>query len=60
MSEIDETFYTKSMDLKEDDFFNESEDEFKTSKVVIFLRIIFSILLIVAVGIGIYYVIMNF
>lgn len=60
MSQIDETFYTKSMDLKEEDFFNDNEEEYKTPKAVIFLRILFSLLLIIAVGIGIYYVIMNF
>ncbi len=60
MSEIDETFYTQSMDLNEQDFLSDGEDEYKISKGIIFLRVLFSLLLIGAVAVGIYYVITNF
>lgn len=58
---IDESFYTRSLDLSDQDFDDEDElEDSKTPFYVIFLRIIFSLLLIVAVGIGVYYVVMNF
>ncbi len=60
MKEIDKSFYTKSMDLSEQDFISDDEEEYKVSKGIVFLRILFSLLLIVAVGIGVYYIITNF
>ena len=58
---LDESFYTRSLDLSDQDFDDEEElEDSKTPFYVIFLRIIFSLLLIVAVGIGVYYVVMNF
>ena len=58
-NEIDKSFYTKSLDLSEEDFEFEGE-EIKTSKFITFLKLLFSIALIVGVGFGVYYVITNF
>ena len=60
--EIDKSFYTKSLDLSEEDFeTDEEEEEFvKPSKFLGFLKFLFSLILILAVGFGVYYVITNF
>ena len=58
--EIDKSFYTKSLDLSEEDFELDDEEQVKSSKFIIFLKLIFSIALIVGVGFGVYYVITNF
>lgn len=58
-TEIDNSFYTKSLDLSNEDF----DDDFemvKSSKFVSFLKFIFSVILIGAVGFLVYYVITNF
>ena len=58
-TEIDNSFYTKSLDLSKEDF----DDDFemvKSSKFVSFLKFIFSVILIGAVGFLVYYVITNF
>lgn len=57
--EIDKSFYTKSLDLSEEDFESDKE-EIKPSKLIGFLKILLSLILILAVGFGIYYVITNF
>ena len=57
--EIDKSFYTKSLDLSEEDF-EIDEEEIKPSKLIGFLKFIFSLILILAVGFGVYYVITNF
>ncbi len=57
--EIDKSFYTKSLDLSEEDF-ETDEEEIKPSKLIGFLKFIFSLILILAVGFGVYYVITNF
>ena len=59
--EIDKSFYTKSLDLSEEDFeSDEEEEEVKPSKFIGFLKFLFSLILILAVGFGVYYVITNF
>lgn len=58
--EIDKSFYTKSLDLSEEDFETDDEEEIKPSKLIGFLKFIFSLILILAVGFGVYYVITNF
>ena len=59
--EIDKSFYTKSLDLSEEDFISdEEEEEIKPSKFIGFLKFLFSLILILAVGFGVYYVITNF
>ena len=58
--EIDKSFYTKSLDLSEEDFETDEEEEIKPSKLIGFLKFIFSLILILAVGFGVYYVITNF
>ena len=60
--EIDKSFYTKSLDLSEEDFETDDEEEefVKSSKFLGFLKFIFSLILILAVGFGVYYVITNF
>lgn len=58
-TEIDNSFYTKSLDLSKEDF----DDDFemvKSLKFVSFLKFIFSVILIGAVGFLVYYVITNF
>ena len=59
-NEIDKSFYTKSLDLSEEDFELDDEEQVKSSKFIIFLKLVFSIALIVGVGFGVYYVITNF
>lgn len=58
--EIDKSFYTKSLDLSEEDFEFEDIAKPKTSKLLSFIKFIFSILLIISVGFAVYYVITNF
>ena len=59
--EIDKSFYTKSLDLSEEDFeSDDEEEEIKPSKFIGFLKFLFSLILILAVGFGVYYVITNF
>ena len=58
--EIDKSFYTKSLDLSEEDFESDDEEEVKPSKFIGFLKFLFSLILIIAVGFGVYYVITNF
>ena len=58
--EIDKSFYTKSLDLTEEDFESDGEEEVKPSKFIGFLKFLFSLILILAVGFGVYYVITNF
>ena len=59
--EIDKSFYTKSLELSEEDFISDDEEEeIKPSKFIGFLKFIFSLILILAVGFGVYYVITNF
>ncbi len=61
-ADIDKSFYTRSLDLSEDDFELDEDEEFvsKPSKLITFLKFIFSVILILAVGFGVYYVITNF
>ena len=60
--EIDKSFYTKSLDLSEEDFETDDEEEefVKPSKFLGFLKFLFSLILILAVGFGVYYVITSF
>lgn len=58
--EIDKSFYTKSLDLSEEDFESDDEEDIKPSKFIGFLKFLFSLILILAVGFGVYYVITNF
>ena len=54
--EIDKSFYTKSLDLTEEDFDDEEEGEKKKTPVIlIFLKLLLSIAIIGGVGIGVYY-----
>ncbi len=57
--EIDESFYTKSMDLSNNDFFEE-EESVKEPVIMTILRVILSLILIVAVGFAVYYIVTNF
>lgn len=59
-NEIDKSFYTKSLDLSEEDFETDDEDNVKPSKFIGFIKFLFSVILILAVGFGVYYVITNF
>mgnify|MGYP005765408939 CR=1 FL=1 len=58
--QIDKSFYTKSLDLSEEDFESDDEVVAKPSKILGFLKVILSLILILAVGFGVYYVITNF
>lgn len=57
--EIDKSFYTKSMDLSSGDFFDD-EEVTKEPVIMTILRVILSLILIVAVGFAVYYVVTNF
>ena len=59
--EIDKSFYTKSLDLTEEDFDDEEEGEKKKTPVIlIFLKLFLSIAIIGGVGIGVYYFVTHF
>lgn len=58
--QIDKSFYTKSLDLSEEDFESDDEVVVKPSKILGFLKVILSLIFILAVGFGVYYVITNF
>ncbi len=58
--DIDKSFYTRSLDLSEEDFEMEEGIISKPSKLIVLLKLLLSIILILAVGFGVYYVIMNF
>ena len=59
--EIDKSFYTKSLDLTEEDFDDEEEEEKKKTPVIlIFLKLLLSIAIIGGVGIGVYYFVTHF
>ncbi len=61
LTEIDKSFYTRSLDLSDEDFEGDELEEFKKpSKFLTFLKFLLSLLLIVAVGFGVYYIIVNF
>ena len=59
---IDESFYTKSMDLSDKDFDmdDELEEEVKDSKGILILKIFFLLLLMVVVVVGAYYIVKSF
>ena len=57
--DIDKSFYTKSMDLKSDDFFDDDENK-KEPVIFNILRVVLSLILIVAVGFAVYYIVTNF
>ena len=54
MKDLDKSFYTQSMDLSDKDFFSDDEDSEK--KIPIFVKILLVVVLIVLVGISIYFV----
>ena len=59
--EIDKSFYTKSLDLTEEDFDDEEEGKKKKTPVIlIFLKLLLSIAIIGGVGIGVYYFVTHF
>ena len=58
--EIDKSFYTKSMDLSSGDFFDDDEENKKEPVMLTVLRVILSLILIVAVGFAVYYIVTNF
>ena len=58
--ERDKSFNIKRLDLSEEDFISDEEEEIKPSKFIGFLKFLFSLILILAVGFGVYYVITNF
>ena len=58
--EIDKSFYTKSLDLSEEDFDLEETEVQKTPVILTILKLILSIAIIVAVGFGVYYFVMHY
>lgn len=57
MKDIDKSFYTKSMDLSDKDFFeNDDEDETKR-KIPVIIKILLVIVLLALVGVCVYFVI---
>lgn len=58
--EIDKSFYTKSMDLSSGDFFDDEDENKKEPVMFTILRVILSLILIVAVGFAVYYIVTNF
>ena len=60
VDEIDKSFYTKSLDLSEEDFDLEETEVQKTPVILTILKLILSIAIIVAVGFGVYYFVMHY
>lgn len=59
MKDLDQSFYTKSMDLSDKDFFTgDSEDDEK--KIPVFVKILMVLLLIGLIGVSIYFVYQSF
>ena len=58
MKDLDKSFYTKSMDLSDKDFFSDDEDEEK--KIPIIVKILLIIVLIVLIGVSIYFAYQSF
>ena len=59
MKDLDKSFYTKSMDLSDKDFFTgDSEDDEK--KIPVFLKVLMIIFLLILVGVSIYFVYQSF
>ncbi len=58
MKGLDKSFYTKSMDLSDKDFFSDDEDEEK--KIPIIVKILLIIVLIVLIGVSIYFAYQSF
>ena len=59
MKDIDKSFYTKSMDLSDKDFYVDDED-FKEKKVNPIIKIILFIILIALVGVCVYFIYQSF
>ncbi len=57
MKDIDKSFYTKSMDLSDKDFFNSDDEE---KKIPLIIKIILVIILIVIIGVSVYFVYQSF
>lgn len=53
MKDLDQSFYTKSMDLSDKDFFTGDEEE--ESKMPIFLKLLIFIIILVLIGVGVYF-----
>lgn len=54
LKDIDDSFYTKSMDLSDKDFFADDEDEEK--KIPVGIKILLVLVLIVLIGVSIYFI----
>ncbi len=57
MKDLDQSFYTKSMDLSDKDFFTGDEEEER--KIPLFVRILVFILIVGLIGVGIYFLYQN-
>ena len=58
MKDIDNDFYTRSMDLSDKDF--ELDDEFKEKKVPIIVKILLTIIILIVIAAIGYFVYNNF
>lgn len=60
LKDVDDSFYTRSMDLSDKDFSEDFDDVEKTSKWGIFFKVVLVILLLAIVGVIIYFLIKGF
>ena len=58
MKDLDKSFYTKSMDLSDKDFF--SDDEETEKKIPIGIKILLILVLIALIGVSIYFIYQSF
>lgn len=58
MKDLDKSFYTKSMDLSDKDFF--SDDEETEKKIPLIVKILLVLILIILIGVSIYFVYQSF
>ena len=54
--EVDTEFYTRSMDLSDEDFESEMDDEFKEKKMPLPLKILITIIVLIVIAVAAYYI----
>ena len=56
MKDIDKSFYTKSMDLSDKDFFSDDEEEDMRPRVPTFIKVLLVLIILALIGVCVYFV----
>ena len=56
MKDIDKSFYTKSMDLSDKDFFSDDEEEDMQTGVPTFVKVLIVLIILALIGVCVYFV----